>query len=300
MTKIIDSFFLLRPMLFLPVLTFFLAGFQGSIWFAKGQGLGIFNTIFPLCLVIGSVYVLNQIQDRDTDKINNKLFFLSEGYISVNHALIQAVVLAAAGMIWGFITDIRLGMLLAAQLLLGGLLYNYPPARWKDRPAAGLLTNAFCGVLIYFTGWTAGSTAIHPVYALPYFFAGAAVYLNTTLPDVKGDRASGKRTFAVAYGIKTIAFWAFLFEVCVLAAALLLRDRLILISALTALPFFVAAYFKKTEAAVIRATKFSILILVIAVCVLFPFLLLVIAALVALTKIYYKKRFDFDYPNFKG
>ncbi len=300
MIKIFDHFFLLRPMLFLPVFTFFFAGHWQGRRFGLEPGNGLYPAILPLCLVIGSIYILNQIQDRETDRINNKLFFLSEGHIPVSRAAVQAVLFAIAGLVWGFQVDFILGMLLLGQLVIGGLVYNYSPARWKDRPVGGLITNAVCGVFIFLTGFGAGSRVLLPVYALPYFFAGAAVYLNTTLPDTEGDRATGKRTFAVVYGMDVIAIWALVFEAGALITAFFLHDWLILSSALIALPFFIIAVINKREADIIRATKFSIFILVMAVCVFYPLLLLVIAALICFTKIYYRKRFHFDYPNFKA
>jgi 4-hydroxybenzoate polyprenyltransferase len=261
---------------------------------------GLFGMLSCLSLVMAGVYILNQMQDIETDRANHKLFLLSDGIISPRHAGREAGFLVLLGACAGFIIDLYLGLGLIILFVLAGWLYNFSPFKWKDRPLMGLFTNGAGGMLIYLLGWKAGGGVPWiPVRALAYLMAGVSVFLNTTLPDRVGDEKTGKITFVVQYGIAATAWWAFITEAAAVVLALLTRDWLLFIPGAVSMPLFVMAVVRRTEKDVVRATKCSILALVLAVCVVFPWYAILILFIFIFTKWYYKRRFNFDYPSLK-
>lgn len=303
--RMFDWLFLLRPTLFYPIWTYYLAGHWGGQTFGRGENgfhhsMGIWGSVGALSLTVGSIYIFNQIQDRETDRVNHKLFLLSDGHFPVRWAYIEAAVFAVLGLCWGFLIDVKVGLMLSALLLLSGYCYNYAPFRWKDHAIMGMLTNGVSGYVLYSLGWmTAGGEPALTWRALAYMVAGACVYLNTTLPDLKGDAATGKVTFGVRYGVKATARWALVLEVLTVVMAWQLKEWILFWPALAVLPLFIWGACCSTVEEVMRVTKYSVLALAVGVCVVFPAFLIPVFVVFFMTRWYYKARFNFDYPNFK-
>ena len=73
------------------------------------------------------------------------------------------------------------------------------------------------------------------------------------------------------------------------------------------LTFFVLSSFwivklalRPTKELVIKTTKMSLFIFSILICVYYPVYLIMIISIYLFTKLYYHKRFNFDYPHFRG
>ena len=298
----LDMLFILRPMLFYPVWTFFLAGsLEAGMRLNGNWQFPVLPVIFSVTLITGSAFILNQIKDKETDRINNKLFFIADGIVKEKSAFIEAGVLAFAGLLIVFFISFKIFLLAAALFLVSGICYNYPPFSWKDRPVMGMVTNSLAGLFIFSMGWIArGGSGYIPLYVLPYAVAGGAVYLDTTLPDVKGDREAGKITFAVKYGHGLTIRLASILEISVVITAFLLSDRFIFYASVVVLPFFVLSAIKPDLKNGVRAVKFSIIILLAGVCWFYPALFAVVMVVFFITKIYYKKRFNFNYPSLKA
>jgi 4-hydroxybenzoate polyprenyltransferase len=163
-----------------------------------------------------------------------------------------------------------------------------------------MAVNVIGGMLIFDAGWVAGGGGrTIPFQVLAYGLGATSVFLNTTLPDMKGDAKTGKITFGVRYGIRMTAVWALAFEAATVALSLFLKEWLLFIPSVFVLPLFVYATARGRLSDTIRATKFSVLALAASVCILFPFYVLLIFGVFFLSRWYYKKRFRFDYPNFK-
>ena len=201
----------------------------------------------------------------------------------------------------GFWIDARAGLALVVLLILSGWLYNYPPMAWKDRPIMGIVTNATGGLIIYCLGWmTTGGGSLCPPQVAAYTLAGAAVFLNTTLPDMAGDEKTGKITFGVRYGVEATAVWALILETLTVILAFILRDWLLFIAGFVVFPLFIVGVFKRTVPNVLWATKFSVLALAGAICIVHPWYLVPVFVVFFFSKWYYKKRFNFNYPSFKS
>ncbi len=303
--EICDYLFLLRPTLFYPVWTFFLAGYKGGIQSGNEERLFIFipsTSLFcvmaGLTALMGSIFTLNQIQDEETDRANSKLFLLSNGIVTIRNAYWEAFLLAGCGLILGFLTNCWIGCGFLILFVLSGFCYNFAPIRWKDRPIMGIVTNGIGGLIIYCLGWiTGGGESMLPIRAVPYTLAGMAVFLNTTLPDMEGDQKTGKITFGVRYGLKRTVFWALILEILTVGFAVLFHDWLLFIPALIVLPLFILGAWKPTLSAVMRATKLSILVLTMMVCFYLPWYLVLVFFVYFSSRWYYRKRFRFDYPS---
>jgi 4-hydroxybenzoate polyprenyltransferase len=269
-----------------------------------GETTAVLTLLGPIaCLscVMASVYVLNQMKDIQTDLANNKLFLLSEGIIAVKQAGWEAGFFAVSGLVLGFLITIQLGITLIILFLLSGWLYNFPPFEWKNRPLMGLLVNGIGGWIIYTIGWkAAGGAEWVSLRSMAYALAGVSVFLNTTLPDMAGDEKTGKITFVLRYGVGKTAIWALILEAAAVVLALITRDWLLFIPGIISLPLFIRAAGRRTVKEVIRATKYAISALVIAVCIVFPLYTLVVLFIFFLTKWYYRKRFHFNYPNLRS
>jgi len=301
-----DALFLLRPTLFFPVWTYFLAGQSGGARYPKVSlqllhPMGTLWIMAALSLLMGSVFILNQIQDMETDRRNRKLFLLANGIVPVRHAVREAVVLAAVSIGLAFWADPIFGLGFMALFLIAGILYNFPPTAWKNHAILGILVNGAGSMLIYDIGWVAGGgEQALPLQMFAYAFAVVAVFLNTTLPDRKGDQATGKITFGVRYGLGRTVLWALVFEAGSFALSLFLREWLLFIPSALALPFFTMAAIRRKLPDTLRATKLAVSALAGAVCVVYPATLLLIAAVYFLSRWYYQKRFHMDYPNFRA
>ncbi|MBN2102774.1 UbiA family prenyltransferase [bacterium] len=262
------------------------------------------DTVFigvGLTLVMAAIYILNQIRDEATDRINRKLFLICDGHVSISKAYAEAFLFGPAGVILGFLADIRAGFLLTSLLFFGGYIYSYPPMRMKDRPIGGILINGLGGMVNFTLGWiSAGGAGWIPLRSLVYFCGVAAVMLNTTMPDIKGDQKTGKITFAVKYGVRLTVVWALIIEIITVALACYFQEWIIFYPGFVMIPFFIYALSKKHVSDVIRATKYSVFSMAIAICVVFPLFLIPVFVIFFGSKWYYKKRFGFDYPNFKS
>lgn len=323
--KAFDYIFVLRPTLFFPVWTIFLAGFFVQIKFgvaASNSATGDAHVTYIgdadfiwvglfLTFLMGAVFILNQIMDRRSDHKNMKLFLIAHGHISPKAAFIEATALIVAAVIFGFVVSRdfgisrNIGVLFLLIFLLTGIVYSFRPFRWKDKPILGLIANISGALLIFSSGWIIKGLPTQELlsHAFPYLCAVGAVYLYTTLPDAKGDTATQKVTFGVKYGFKTTIYLGFVLELLSLVTAYLLKDEIIFYPAFFSIPFFVWTLIKARMEDVFRAIKFPILILAATVAIkykievgsLIYFYLL--AGVYFVSKLYYKLRFGMDYPN---
>ena len=322
--KPLDYFFVLRPTLFYPVWTVFLAGFfvqskygmaatnsASNHQFLDTNGIAFIWVGLFLTMLMGAVFILNQIMDRKTDNKNHKLFLIAHGHLTPKAAFIESAVLIVIAVIFAFIFSIKMGVLFLGILILTGWLYSFEPFKFKDRPLLGLVANGLGAFLIFFGGWIIRGvlTQESVIYSIPYVCSVAAVYLLTTLPDVEGDVSTQKLTFGVKFGVKKTVYFALIFEVVALVLSYRSNDELIFYPALFSLPFFIWASVTLKMTEVLRAVKYSILLLTFTICIKWVitysntafsfkyayFFLLV--GIYFLSKIYYKIRFGLSYPN---
>ncbi len=314
---LLDYIFLLRPTVLVPVWIFLLIGH-----YRAGGGIFSVTPSFVLGFVIytmimGAVYIVNQITDIETDRINDKLFILPRGLVSVRAAYVEIVgLIAVAFALSFFFSPIYRTFLLLSFIL--GLLYSVRPAKFKGRPFLDLLSNALgYGFLAFSVGWLSVRTfSIDTfVYSIPYILAVGGVFVNTTIPDIGGDKASGEITTGVYLGERKALILALVLVVGSLISSVVLLDFICLPCAVIASIIFFWAYTVKSQRqkppssggeilgsadekrVALISVRLSAPLLALAVCVIYPWFLLLLLLVFLLSRYYYKRRFNFVYPR---
>ncbi len=305
----LDYFFVLRPMLFFPGWSTMLAGFfiaykhNWMPWKASHGRMDVIGLLLvSFAMLMGASFILNQLRDVQSDRENNKLFLISDGFISRQNAMVEVLLLSTTGLVLISLINYQVFLAAFVFLIVTGYLYNFPPTHLKDRPWGSLLANAGMGWLAFAVGWLVHKPASVNliIESMPYLFFNVALYLFTTLPDMKGDKRSSKNTLAVRFGLENVVLFAFVLFSLSLVFAFVLDDRQALVFCLFSLPFFLLTLFKRNVEATTRTTKFSVLFFALSICLRWPVYFLLMLSGFFCTKFYFKKRFNLDYPNFSG
>ncbi|MDD5529709.1 MAG: UbiA family prenyltransferase [bacterium] len=297
MIHFLDYIFLMRPTLLVPGWTFFLIGFYRT---GISQRIPVLAFV-SATLMMGGIYVINQIMDIESDRINKKLYLLPEGYISVKQAWIEAILLFALAFVCAIPYPLRFKVLLFVSFI-GGILYSVPPFQFKGRPILDLFSNSFgYGLVAFSLGWAAVRHVSFDtiLYALPYLFAVGAVFINTTIPDMEGDRKSGKITTGVLMGNNAYLFSTILVIVSFILCVYL-KDWLCGITSIIAIPLFLLAYIKRNLTYCFLSIRISAPILVLLTAVKFLWFALVLVIIFLGMRMYYKYRFNIIYPKING
>ncbi len=249
---------------------------------------------------MGAVFIFNQIADIQSDRENQKLFFIADGIIKKNIAILEGIALTIFSIIASFFLDYQLGIVFIIVFIFTGIIYNFKPFNWKDKPILGIIVNFCGGWSVAACGWIAAGTSSWKfvIYAVPYAIGLVAVYLLTTLPDIHGDEAMGKITFGVKFGQKLTTYWAVAFEFAAVVLSYLLKDYMLFLPALVAFPLFLIAAVSQEMEDIFRAIKFTVLFASLAVCLKYPLYFLMIFFTFYFSKWYYRKRFNLEYPKF--
>ncbi len=303
----LDYIFLTRPIILIPVWTFFLLGAYHA---ADIAGKSIKNQlllygIFSFTALIGAVYIINQITDRETDLANNKLFLIPRGIIKVKAAWTEAFILITASLLTAaLLLPGRFIIILILSLILG-LAYSIEPFRFKRRPVLDVASNALGnGILNTLAGWIVVSGRIEGwEILLPYPLAVASVHLITTIADTEGDRKNKLRTSGAVLGQRATAVISLILMALAAAAAIIVENRAAFYASIFSLPFFLVPAFTKTkilpENRILMPARISTLIFSIAACFIFKLYIPYLAAVLLLTRVYYKLRFHISYPAMK-
>ncbi len=301
----VDYIFLLRPMILIPVWTFFLLGaWHGSRSAGTPPGSApLLTGILSFTAMVAAAYIINQITDRETDRASEKLFLLSHGVIGLKAAWIEAGILTVSSIAAAaFLLPRGFTIILLAGAALGAA-YSLDPLRLKKRPVLDVLANSLAnGVLNTLAGWAAVGAPLDRLEILaPYPLAVAAVHLSTTLADIDGDRASGLRTSGVLLGRRAGIIISTILMAGSFAAAVHTRNTPAFYASSISLLFFIAASVserkKPSGEGILLPAKVSTLVYSLSACVLFPAYIPVLATVIILTRIYYGKRFGIRYPT---
>ena len=318
----LDYLIVLRPTLLLPVWTLVLIGHyralsessllveSGTVQFPLLPKLTILirpniELLGILCLysmVMGAIYIINQICDKESDTANNKLFLVAQGLVKVRVLVLEVAILLISAVAWAglwFGNNLGYLSLIVISIFLG-VIYSVPPIRLKSRPFLDLLANAAgYGGIAFLIGW--GIAA--PINAdavwniIPYVLCVGAAFVNTTLPDLNGDRAHGDRTTGVILGAKLSCLFSLMLLVGAILAAWWIGDMILLSSAVLCLPLFIYMNFRREQGIIILATRVGILILSLIACVLVPLYLVLLVGSLIFVRWYYSARFGIKYPG---
>lgn len=170
-----------------------------------------------LALLIGNAFIvgINQIYDRDIDKMNKPFLPVASGEMSKRFAWVAVLLSAAVGpiIVYTFFPTILFQLYLTG-LVLGGV-YSIPPIRTKRNPIlAGLTIATVRGFLLNFGVYYAVKDAVGAAFNwspkvsfIARFMTIFATVIAVTkdLPDVEGDKAYQIETFATKVGVARIA-----------------------------------------------------------------------------------------------
>jgi len=302
-----DYFFLLRPVLLIPVWTFL---FLGYFW---GSSLETFNftVILPwrfwaiLCLyslMMSSVYIINQIVDRESDLINNKLFLIPYNIISIRAAMVYAIILALIPLISVYFFGIKFVMLFVLSYLLG-VAYSIRPFELKARPIADMLANAIgYGLLAFLTGWavTGKIQGRAFIQAFGYILFVSSIFINTTIPDIQGDQKAGKYTIGVFLGARNATILSSILLFLTFIYSFLEFDVFLMIPSLVGLPIFIISIWDESMQMAKISYRAVSFLFVLMVALRFPLFLILGILILILLRVYYTKRFMINYPSLTG
>ncbi len=302
-----DYFFVLRPLIIIPSWNFLLIG----AYLARQERglypeLGIALLIYTCAM--GGIYIINQMVDRETDRINRKLFLIADGYISLKAAWIELVLL----WVIAILLSIKFGLVFLLFILLSmllGIMYSAPPFKLKSRPLLDTFANAFgYGIINCFVGWLVirqfNFDAI--LSFLPYFLSIAGVFINTTIVDIEGDKKTNARTTAVFFGTKISYAIAALLMISAVLFAWFNRDYICLIPAVISLPIFLYLAFSSfvsrdiSRKLTIISFRLPGFIFTLMTVYLYPLYLIIILIVFVGMRLYYKYRFNMEYPTLNG
>ncbi|OPZ72632.1 MAG: UbiA prenyltransferase family protein [bacterium ADurb.Bin478] len=123
--KRLDYLFVLRPTLFYPVWTVALAGHWAQARTTPAmQGGAASETLLALylaglTLVLGASFLINQTMDIQSDQLNNKLYLIANGNISLRAAYLETALLCAVPILTLLFHRRDLALLLAAVISQG-------------------------------------------------------------------------------------------------------------------------------------------------------------------------------------
>jgi chlorophyll synthase len=158
-------------------------------------------------LVWGCVLLANDPHDLVSDRLNPRKAGtpLVRGAVAASSVDRARTGLAVASVVLALLVSPLFGLGTALVLALGWA-YSCPPLRLKSRPGADVTVNALAvGVLAPLGGWSLYRPVLDypPTLLVLGLLVGAALYLPTTVLDLRADAAAGDRTFAVRFGGRT-------------------------------------------------------------------------------------------------
>jgi len=253
-------------------------------------------------LFSGVAYIINQIVDRESDRLNRKLFLIADGYIPVSHAITESIILTIIGVFLLYRMDASIKIIAGISFLMG-IMYSLPPFSFKARAGIDLIFNAVgYGFFNFAMGWLINRPLEYKLFlnALPYIFAVAGIFGATTLLDIEGDKETGKITLGVKFGFKPTLLLSTGFIIMSLVFSIIVKDIICAIVAGIATLLFLYTLHKPDLTKTKIAMRLSAPILTLLLGIFYPQLLILCFVTFILMKIYYKLRFGIDYPSIKG
>ncbi len=315
-----DFVFVLRPLIMVPAWSFYALGVHLAPVPARVELFSVIVQPGFWCLsaLLASAYVVNQIFDQASDRLNGKGLFLTQGAFRAR-TMIAIALACFLGASWLFqrVEDAQRIPLLAAMLL--AFAYSLPPLRLCARPWLDLLANAIgYGGLAFAAG--AGGVSDYALAAFldaaPWMLLVGATFLYTTILDVDGDTAARKRTTTVAIGVSLSArlatvlaaaaaanqAWVFFRKDGSAANAMVAGVALagfaianILIARMESVdPAARAASRARASARLVQTIT---ALFAVWACIRDPALLMVVVPLVVAARFYYRARFSIRYPG---
>lgn len=212
--KIKDLIKISRPVSWIIFPLIFYSGLLlGGAKFSFVILLILFSLSFPLCLY---GYCINDIYDYKTDIRNPRKKSILEGYIvypKCRNILKKISFLSILPLIISvLLTKNFLTVLMCLLLIFIGYSYSAPPIRLKEKPPFDSLSN---GLIYFFLPFSLGYSLSGSFVNFPLFktlfltLCVSSIHAVGTMMDYSVDKSVGIKTFAVRYGQRTTAIFAF-------------------------------------------------------------------------------------------
>ncbi len=300
----LDILSLFRPLLivcvWLPALLGSLSSGYIDAVIGEGAGdtepTGLTSLFWAMTFLGASVFIINQIFDREADKDGGKHLPIAEGLISVPTAWAVYVAVSVLALLLAFMQGITLGVLVLFGIGLG-VLYSLPRFSFKDKPWGGLILNGIGhGYLIYVIGflWSGQFSWEVLIQAIPYMLAYGGVYLYTTIPDIEQDRAHGKKTLAVVIGKSKTAGLGIGMILIAAGISVFVKQQALFLTGLFSAPFYIYALIK--EKGYVRANMAAIILLTIFTSFFYFWLFPLVVIIAATIWFHNRMRFGVSYP----
>jgi len=178
--------------------------------------------LVAVCLTASSNYVLNELLDAEHDRHHpvKKYRPIPSGAINHRIAIVEWLLVGAAGMAAGFAVNAPLGWL-CVFLWFMGTLYNIPPVRLKDIPYADVLSESINNPIRMAMGWYATGVGFAPPASilLAYWMFGAflmaikrfAEYRSINDPALAAAYRKSFRFYTDQRLLESILYYAVLF-----------------------------------------------------------------------------------------
>lgn len=312
LVKGVDILFLARPVVLVPVWGFSIFGYWCGNSIDKSFDITLlwgrehipsFLKMIAFSLSVGSVYVFNQIADFTVDSKNEGFPLLVKGGIDRRIALIYGIILGFLAIIIPIISGYVYIALFSLAAIVLGILYSFKPFYLSGRPITDFLANALgFGIIAFGVGWylspQKGALALTYIRAaLPYFILMCGASISSTLPDIPGDKACGKRTTAVAVGVIPAHSITMMFIIAGGIIAFMTRD---ILAFAIAVEFFLVniLYFFIQSRALMEATyKVTGGIAMALSGVVYPLFIPIGIAVFIATWLYFRLRYSISYPS---
>jgi 4-hydroxybenzoate polyprenyltransferase len=309
--------FVLRPLILIPAWCFYALGAHSAPEVVLATVMAD-RGFWCLSAVLACAYVLNQIFDRESDALNDKGHYLTRGVFGLRMMLLIAFAcfVGASYLFQGVAPGQRNPLILAFLL---AITYSLPPLRWCARPYFDLAANALgYGGLAFVIGATGHGEPFADAWrnGVPWVFLVGATFLHTTILDVDGDAAAGKRTTTVAVGVRVSAWVAVLLAVGAMGDAGFsfvergTRGFPVVVTTLGCAGFVAAAFTLERaqrgnatthRRARARASSLAVQLVTALVAVTAvlrdPMLLLLLLPILVAARTYYRARFGLSYPG---
>lgn len=303
--RLLDYVFILRPTVIVGMWVFFVSG---AALASRARSLR-FSPLYPSgdvllaflvsTLILGGGCLLNQIADVESDRVNEKLFFLPRGIVSMRAAWLELAAVWALAALLSIPLSLHFKLVAAAALVVN-ITYSAPPVRAKSRFPLDMIWNGLgFGFASVAAGWAAVSR-LDPIVVplgLTYTLAVAGVTASTTIPDEEGDRAAGLATTAAVMGERPASLLTMVLVGAAAVCGAFLRDPVSFFGSVLSLPLFVRAHLTGARKHRIEANQLMVAIFAIVVAVRAPYLLALLSAVYFGSRAYYRKRFGLTYPG---
>lgn len=158
------------------------------------------TTMLACILVAAGGYVINDLFDIETDKINRPEKLIISRHIQHKTAIIFYSILTVSGIIFGFLSGLGMGLLCIA---LAVLLYFYSSDLKGDSLEGNLLISLMAGMVVYLSsrGVFVHKNTFTGLFSILAFSITMTRELIKDIEDIEGDKAHGYETFAVKRGV---------------------------------------------------------------------------------------------------